>query len=106
VDDGVSEIPDTGEKDPANLTFLKIGMGDKDMYIPLKDPGTTFMQGTRHVMTNQKQAASEALPPPQMQSKVVDLTHDTLPEVVWRPIIKMPEPMPPPNIINDKVNLH
>lgn len=41
-----------------------------------------------------------------MQSKVVDLTHDTLPEVVWRPIKKFPEPMPPLNVIQDKVNLH
>ena len=34
------------------------------------------------------------------------MTHDTLPEVVWRPIIKIPDAMPPPNVINDKVNLH
>jgi hypothetical protein len=40
-----------------------------------------------------------------MQSKVIDLTHDTLPEIVWRPIAKLPELVPPPNIINDKVNL-
>jgi len=52
-------------------------------------------------------AAMTKLPPPQMQSNVIDLTHDTLPErnKYWRPIKKYEDPMPPPNIINDKVNL-
>jgi hypothetical protein len=88
------------------MTFLKMGVTGGDMYVPLNENGTTFMRGTRHAITNAKQAASESLPPPQMQSKVIDLTHDTLPELIWRPIKKYAEPMPPPNIINDKLNLH
>jgi hypothetical protein len=56
-------------------------------------------------MTNQKAACSNMASPPQMQSNLIDLTHDTLPEIVWRPIKKIPEAMPPGNIINDKVNL-
>ena len=39
-------------------------------------------------------------------SCVIDLTHDTLPEVIWKPIKKYPEKVPPANIINDKINLH
>jgi len=94
------------KRDPREMTFLKMGLTGGDMYLRMNSDGTSFRKTTRHKLTNAKQAASEALPPPQMQSNVVDLTHDTLPEVVWRPIKKFPEPMPPLNIISDKVNLH
>jgi hypothetical protein len=40
-----------------------------------------------------------------MMSNLVDLTHDTLPEVEWRPIKKYQEPIPPPNVVNDKIEL-
>ena len=64
------------------------------------------MRPTRHNMTNHKNAASNMASPPQMQSNLIDLTHDTLPEIVWRPIKKIAEALPPANVINDKVNLH
>lgn len=67
------------------------------------------MKSTRHNgMTNAKAGGSLEMNqhPPQMQSNLIDLTHDTLPEIKWRPIKKMPEQIPEPKTINDKQNLH
>ena len=41
----------------------------------------------------------------QLASKVVDLTHDTLPENNWKPIKKQYDKLPPPGILNDRVLL-
>lgn len=88
-------------------TYLPIGMKTGDKFMHTKR-GTTFMKSTRHQgMSNAKMGASDhGAAPPQMQSNLIDLTHDTLPEVKWRPIKKMPEQIPEPRIINDKQNLH
>ena len=40
-----------------------------------------------------------------MSSKVIDLTHDTLPETTWRPIDKTFDRVPPQGILGDKVLL-
>jgi hypothetical protein len=90
---------------PHNMTFLPIGMQGGDKFMKTKR-GTTFMKSTRGHLSNIKLAATEAMAAPQMQSALVDLTHDTLPEIKWRPIKKIPEEMPKPEIVNDKVNLH
>jgi hypothetical protein len=90
--------------DPHNMTFLPIGMKPGDKFMKTKR-GTTFMKSTRGGLTNAKNAATEALAAPQMQSNLVDMTHDILPENKWRPIKKIPEEVPAAEIINDKVNL-
>jgi len=89
--DEISEVD--GEKgDVRNMTYLPIGMSPGDKFMSTKR-GTTFMKSTRHGgMTNQKMGGSAVdVQPPQMQSNLIDLTHDTLPEIKWRPIKKMPE---------------
>jgi len=62
------------------------------------------MKSTKGHLTNAKNAATEAMGSPQMQSALVDMTHDTLPEIKWRPIKKIPELVPPAEVVNDKVN--
>ena len=37
-----------------------------------------------------------------MSSKVIDMTHDTLPETSWRPIEKTYDKIPPPKDLEDK----
>jgi len=72
-------------EDPRRLTYLPIGMKSGEFLKSKR--GTTFMKSMRRV-SNEKMAATEALPPPQMMSNLIDLTHDTLPEIEWRPIKK------------------
>jgi hypothetical protein len=63
------------------------------------------MRSTKHRLSNNKNAKTEADGAPQMQSALVDMTHDVLPEVKWRAIKKIPEEVPPAEVVNDKVNL-
>ena len=37
----------------------------------------------------------------QLAVKVVDLTHDTLPEIEWRPLQKPEEKLPPKAVLRD-----
>jgi hypothetical protein len=68
--------------------------------------GTTFMKSTaKGHLTNAKNLATQADAAPQMQSALVDMTHDVLPEIKWRPIKKIPEEIPSAEIVNEKVNL-
>jgi len=102
------EISADGDKgDVRNMTYLPIGMNPGDKFMQTKR-GTTFMKSTRHGgMTNAKMGGSAVdQHPPQMQSNLIDLTHDTLPEIKWRPIKKMPEQIPEPKVINNKADLH
>ena len=41
----------------------------------------------------------------QLSSKLIDLTHDTVPEKKWRPIAKTYDRVPPELILNDKILL-
>ena len=42
----------------------------------------------------------------QLSARVIDLTHDTLPENnAWRPIAKTFDKVPPQNILEDKILL-
>ena len=41
----------------------------------------------------------------QLSGRVIDLTHDTLPETKWRPIQKTYDKIPPQNILEDKILL-
>ena len=41
----------------------------------------------------------------QLSGRVIDLTHDTLPETNWRPIMKTYDKIPPQNILEDKILL-
>ena len=73
---------------------------------PQKTPGeikrgTEFMKQTSDDFTNHQQISVKRPKHMQMQSKVIDMTHDTLPEIEWRPIKKIPETIPPPDIISD-----
>ena len=40
-----------------------------------------------------------------LSSKVIDLTHDTLPELKWRPIMKVHDKIPPVAVLKDKTLL-
>lgn len=41
----------------------------------------------------------------QLSARVIDLTHDTLPEEHWRPIQKTYDKIPPQNILEDRILL-
>ena len=41
----------------------------------------------------------------QLSARVIDLTHDTLPESKWRPIQKTYDKVPPQNILEDRILL-
>ena len=41
----------------------------------------------------------------QLSSKLIDLTHDTVPEKKWRPITKVFDRVPPQPILEDKILL-
>ena len=41
----------------------------------------------------------------QLSARVIDLTHDTLPESHWRPIVKTYDKIPPQNILEDRILL-
>ena len=40
-----------------------------------------------------------------MSSKLIDLTHDTLPETLWRPIKKDFDRVPPQRVLEEKTML-
>ena len=41
----------------------------------------------------------------QLSSKVIDLTHDTLPEIQWKPIQKLYDRVPPVGVLEEKILL-
>ena len=54
---------------------------------------------------DKKQYEKETMRAHQLSSKVIDLTHDTLPENEWRPIQKTFNRVPPQGIIDDRILL-
>ena len=64
------------------------------------------MRATRLWLDNIKQEKPFDAPS-QMESTLVDLTHDTLPEIKgkWRAIEKIPEVIPDDHVLKDRVAL-
>ena len=56
-------------------------------------------------MEENKNLSSRPMRQHQLASKVIDLTHDTLPEYSWKPIRKQYDRLPPQPIMDDKVLL-
>jgi len=40
-----------------------------------------------------------------MSTSLIDLTHDCITELYWKPIIRKPEPKPADNVLRDKLLL-